>query len=64
MENNLKQFGLRWLYLMFDSYLYRLSQISVIVTTLGLLVFGLFGSFHMVQRFDPHKMLPSDNYLR
>jgi len=38
-------------------------KISVIASTLGLLIFGLYGSLNMIQRFDPHKMLPSDSYL-
>ena len=35
----------------------------VLVITGGLLSVGVYGSVHIVQRFDPNRMLPADSYL-
>ena len=35
----------------------------VLVITGSLLSVGVYGSIHIVQRFDPNRMLPQDSYL-
>ena len=40
-----------------------LLQILVLVITGTLLSVGVYGSIHIVQRFDPNRMLPQDSYL-
>ena len=35
----------------------------VLLVTGGLLSLGVYGSVHIVQRFDPNRMLPQDSYL-
>jgi Niemann-Pick C1 protein len=39
-------------------------KILVIVLTLGMLAFGIWGSILIRQKFDPTLLLPSDSYLR
>jgi len=38
-------------------------KLLVLLLTGGLLSLGVYGSVHIVQRFDPNRMLPSDSYL-